>query len=500
MTSKLLHLMLLLASAAYQVTAYNTDICCNLAKANQSFKANPNDPQYDKNNISSPPPLANQTCGQTYSDDTPAALPLYVDYAFCSSKCGGMGRSQWDQPSEWAAPVVQFLLPSVIFSLSIPRERVIDVDFTETISKWGVENSFYQMLIFLAGFIIVLFPVLVDSVLWIILIVVGAGNMLIGGLYEAVIDVSIVRCWGRILLMTTQYRILKFVKTLDSSKLAVELDSRAPSLTTNEKKDLLAAQLEMKQELLATLASGNLRLEPKSPDDPKTKILDSLKSPEINADRSRSRLLNLIGAQSAFGGAIGAPVLFYLGAFIYTILDLKNDPSDQDNAISLGFGIEWMIVVHVAIVSGTLLAANNPSTSSGITGSRHKAMGPRKPKDWKARLGWSNTYDTDFQPVSIWDRGENKMKWIENTLAWEDDELKDRFRAEMNFSWRAWFLIFLMAFFLIVIPPAAGGVVAFFTPPKGVACRSLSFVVYGTSQVRPIYIPSFLLRRCKHKG
>lgn len=83
---------------------------------------------------------------------------------------------------------------------------------------------------------------------------------------------------------------------------------------------------------------------------------------------------------------------------MYNIIDFQNDPSDQDNSISLGFGIEWMIIVHVAIVSGTLLAANNPSTSSGIVGSEHTAMGrSRSPvgdrapaREGRARcLGWS---------------------------------------------------------------------------------------------------------------
>lgn len=31
---------------------------------------------------------------------------------------------------------------------------------------------------------------MIDSVLWIIFVVVGAGNMIIGGLYETVVDVS----------------------------------------------------------------------------------------------------------------------------------------------------------------------------------------------------------------------------------------------------------------------------------------------------------------------
>ncbi|KAL3427639.1 hypothetical protein PVAG01_01148 [Phlyctema vagabunda] len=288
--------------------------------------------------------------------------------------------------------------------------------------------------------------------------------MIIGGLYEAVID----------------FRIIKYVKNLDDSNLAV------------------------KRELLATLASGNLRLSPRSPSDPKTKILSSLQPTGADPERTRHRLLSLIGAQSSFGGVVGSPVLFYIGAFVYNIIDLQNDPSDQDNAISLGFGIEWMIIVHVAIVSGTLLAANNPSTSSGIVGSEHAAMGrSRNPggdraparEGWAQLLGWSKTYDTNFQPVSIWSRGANKMNWIQDTDAWKNTKTSVAFKESMRFSFLSWFSIFTLAFLLIVIPPASGGVVAWATPPRGIACRSLSFITYGGSQLFTTFLATLQAAR-----
>lgn len=76
----------------------------------------------------------------------------------------------------------------------------------------------------------------------------------------------------------------------------------------------------------------------------------------------------MINSQHSFGAAFGAPALFYLGAFVCIIIDLKSDPSNLGSAISLAFGIEWMIVVHVAIISRCLLANDNPSTSVGIVG------------------------------------------------------------------------------------------------------------------------------------
>jgi hypothetical protein len=185
--------VLLIFATLPLIASYNTDICCNLAKSGQNF-------------VGIVPPLENQTCGQTYSTDLPAAPPLYVDYKFCSSRCGGMGRSNLTQPSEWAAPIVQFLLPSVIFSLGIPREKGIDVNYTQLfISKYHIENSFLQLGVFLLGIIFVLFPVLVDNVLWIIEVVIGAGNMIVGGLYEAVIDV----CLLSLNLLTSLHVILR---------------------------------------------------------------------------------------------------------------------------------------------------------------------------------------------------------------------------------------------------------------------------------------------------
>jgi hypothetical protein len=138
---------------------------------------------------------------------------------------------------------------------------------------------------------------------------------------------------------------------------------------------------------LLTVVSGNLALDIA---EPQRKILAALdrthvphpeRNPTLREATLQTRLLSMMGSQSIFGAAVGAPVLFYLGAFVYTILDLENSPSSQDAAISLAFGIEWMIVVHVAIVAGCLLANNNPSTSSSIVGLLPEEVGHTKRTD-----------------------------------------------------------------------------------------------------------------------
>lgn len=237
----------------------------------------------------------------------------------------------------------------------------------------------------------------------------------------------------------------------------------------------------------------------------------------------------MLGSQQSFGVSIGALVFLYLVAFIYTIIDLKNDPSNLDSAISLAFGIALMIIMNVAIISGCLLANNNPSTSSGIVGynlhpasishsastvpvmqvskagftikkmmvieqtSMQDLMQPIE--EQKASflrralldprgmlLGWSNAYHTKFQPVWMWDRGSNKMNWIKATNGWTMDD--KMFKDSIKFTTWGWFLkIYLPTLILVSLPPLAGAFVAYKTPPVGLGCWSLSFVVYAVCQM-----------------
>jgi hypothetical protein len=73
----------------------------------------------------------------------------------------------------------------------------------------------------------------------------------------------------------------------------------------------------------------------------------------------------------------------------------------------------------------------------------------------------------------------NKMTWIKASRAWERGD----FRNAMQLSSVGWFwMIFVPTVLLITVPPTAGAVVAYITPPRGIACRSLSFVCYAFCQ------------------
>jgi hypothetical protein len=65
-----------------------------------------------------------------------------------------------------------------------------------------------------------------------------------------------------------------------------------------------------------------------------------------------------------------------------------------------------MVVLHVAIVSGCLLASNNPATAVVIA--RKPPISDHR-SEWQL---WTPVYDSLFLPAWMHDRGADKMGWI----------------------------------------------------------------------------------------
>lgn len=160
-------LLLAFVLAAPRVLAYDSLTCCELAKTESQFL---------------PPVPANPICGQAYNPSIPAAEPLFISYAFCSSECKGIELSRASDPNQWAASLVQFLLPSVIFSMQIPRRKRIEFqhtfeyDWTKRLTPWKDVNEVIQLLVSMFCFAVMLLPVTIDNVCWIAAIIVGAGD------------------------------------------------------------------------------------------------------------------------------------------------------------------------------------------------------------------------------------------------------------------------------------------------------------------------------------
>ncbi|KAH7026891.1 hypothetical protein B0J12DRAFT_609813 [Macrophomina phaseolina] len=444
--------------------AYDQKTCCELAQDQSAFA----DPVQGPLN-----------CGQSYDASKAPAPNAYVSYGFCKDNCSGIGLSQAKKPRQWVAPLIQFILPSVIFSMTIPRMKHVDFDFTRSpYSKW---QHILASLLMQPWAVALL---LVDTMIWIATIIIAAAPMMVSGLYEGLLDIRVLGWLGRDgrgreeKEYSLQFLLIVVCGNLrlQNSHPAVVADTSVPSRTLPRDTDhhlVVKATRDVSAETAGSSQHHTDRL-PKL--EPFRELTEELRHAE--QDRRLEKLRDMMDSQMGFGSIAGAPVLFYLGAFVYTILDLLNDPSDQDAAISLAFGVEWMIIPHVAIVAGCLLASNNPSTAAAVVG---KPV-PGTPKKWYAKwTGWGNAYDGPYQPVYMWNRGQNKMRWIKSSTKWNESlECKQHFDVQ---CWQWILFILLPAFSLISLPALAGAVVAYETPPVGWGCRSLTFMIYASSQI-----------------
>ncbi|KAK3486281.1 hypothetical protein B0T13DRAFT_158361 [Neurospora crassa] len=504
------------------VHRYNEPQCCLDAVASNNYTLNITRDPKTKAIVSGEAPI----CGQMYNHTLKAAPEIMVSYAYCKSKCGGFGLSKGDEPGQWAAPIVQFLLPSVIFSMNVPRRHILlstsrFKDWIWRILPLPQNGKARKAVTLLVGIVLLALDTLsgaFDALLWIIVVMGMAGPMMVGGLHEAVLDYKIVRALkegahrqegteGKPPTLKSLRDTVEVLVTAISGNLVMGENGGNPE--DEIKKALLADFPEPEPEIpldqRSLSSQGTTRPVPQIPpmafmsraessgqdmDGPQEFERSRVRvaSPEIKpqpvdieaSKRLRERLTRLISSQLDFAATIGAPVVFYLGAFIYTILDLRNEPSDQDAAISLAFGVEWMIIVHVAIIGGCLLASNNPSPVVLLVGKEaSKGRGSTKDFQWLYFLR-KNVFDGLFQPVNMWKRGINKSRWLKQLAVYrENKKFEERVKIH-KLEYVGW--IFLQTVILIALPPSAGAFVALRTPPVGWSCRSLSFVTYSASQ------------------
>ncbi|KAF5627603.1 glycoside hydrolase family 3 [Fusarium sp. NRRL 25303] len=504
----------ILAFLTATASGYSDKACCNRARQENAFVSPINGRATPTNNV---------ICGQIYNESSPAAPDAYVTYNFCKSECSGWGVSSVENADQWAGPIVQFILPSVIFSMNIPRtfeflsSQWLDLLVLTNMRGW--KRAIMSLVLTLPALLFVF----ADIVIWVMTIMCMAGPMMVAGLHEALLDFKILKALKR-----RTYIPERFVSELRVSE-EIPLDpmghsaagnNAAGTIDPNENHEGLDG-LRDKVELLVTVLAGNLVLETYKPW-PNNLVLisnallatgrrrfnamgphpaqtpsalpDMLPNSEANQNYPSlsGQLKRLMTAQSAFGAIVGAAVVFYLGAFIYTILDLLGDKSNQDAAISLAFGVEWMIIVHVAIVNGFLLASNNPSPVTMLIG---RPLSTRKPLK---RIIFPPIYDGILQPVFMWRRGINKMEWLEKSRAWRRRD--KRFMNDVRIKKREYLgWIILPTIILVSLRPAAGAVVAWQTPPKGWGCRSLSLVTYAGFQMVLTLLYFIITRKTKRK-
>lgn len=223
--------------------------------------------------------------------------------------------------------------------------------------------------------------------------------------------------------------------------------------------------------------------------------------------KTKTRLRTMLNCQYSFGSMVGAPVVFFLGGFVFALVQSLQDLGNEDTALALAFGQWYMIIPHIAIISGLLLAGNNPNILEGVFATQ------RQEGEDRVRflgLDFGLAYPSCYRVAWQWHRGYNKLRWIRALLGAygprprggggtaldrvgrdeQEDSMQDLedLRDKTTLSPLDWFLILFMAAFLLGVPYVLAFLTAFFTPVVGLSCRSLTFTVYASAQLAQVLL------------
>jgi len=362
---------------------------------------------------------------------------------------------------------------------------------------------------------------LIDTVVWIGIVFSTAGPMVLSGLYEATLDRKIIESLQEEESIPLNVRMHFLYAVLVGNLLLSPKPSGSPPEPLQSPPDSPEYLHDPSKS-----ASQHAKLDPESSPGSTSedrnrrdvwKDVESLVrlpgSDQARLDRykniTETRLKGMLACQASFGAAIGAPVVFFLGSFLFSVISNLSAAGDNDTAHALAFGMWWMTIPHVAVVSGCLLAGNNPNTLEVIAcgadeteawppiDSSHSGNGA---SSWYKALTskwYKPFYATAYQPAWMWDRGRSKRAWIR--LITDTNELVMDKYVVGKADW-AYLIIFTLL--LIGAPFVLAFLTSFYTPTVGMSCRSFTFLLYFLFQfwLSVIWFWDFLDERDRSVG
>ncbi|KAI1086394.1 hypothetical protein F5B19DRAFT_479425 [Rostrohypoxylon terebratum] len=458
-------------------------------------------------------------CGASWNGDTAGAPAVQVPYRWCETWCPGWEISHSSVMQQWVGPLVQFIVPSLAFCTNVPRTHKLAIP--EIVFR-GHPRTIVGLLTYWVRLLGAALLMTLDTMVWLAICFAFAGPMLLSAVYEYALD----------------RKVLEFLAPPDGEAPAIPARLRAQLLLS-----VVVGNIRM-----ATLENDELGAEPRhdsavssdlegkfsvGPSRTGSKLVHNsvwkkvmVMVDEYEALRLANRLNEavvtlptklkaLLNAQASFGSTVGAPVLFFLGGFVYTVVDSDNNLGDNDTAHALAFGLWWMVIPYLAIISCAMLASNSPSTLDAIV----YDGGTTAPADEytegickqylnKARnfsgIGFvirqiegynpiETVFEGRFRTVKLWKRGLNKREWVQEAV---DEYVKsrtwrqygnrtqpDELRKSLTLNVQDCLYVLVSALFAVLVPCVLAFLTSFNTPQAGLSCRSLTYLVYAISQV-----------------
>ncbi|KAH9996117.1 hypothetical protein F4779DRAFT_631600 [Xylariaceae sp. FL0662B] len=447
-------------------------------------------------------------CGATFNGDVGGAPVVAVPYAWCATRCPGWEMSHYLATQQWIGPLVQFIVPSLAFCANVPRTRKLRIPDVVFGAHPRTLVGFASYWVRLLGALLL---VTVDTFLWLAICFAFAGPMLLSAVYEYALD----------------RKVLEFLAPPKERPPSIPLRLRAQLLLAVVVGNVRMAALEQHEAVVngrhdsdVSDAEGKILAH----NSIWKKVMAMVDEDEASRMAGRrdadavslpTKLKSLLNSQTSFGSTVGAPILFFVGGFIYTVLDIDNNLGDDDTAHALAFGMWWMVIPYLAIVSCAMLASNSPSTLEAIVYDGGKVADPDKYEMsfWAQHIkrakahkyagfiirrieGYSlleTAFEGRFRTVKLWKRGLNKRQWVqeavdEYTMLVEDRRREhgispSKLRDSLTLNAQDCSYVFVSTLLLLLIPCALAFLVSYNTPTAGLSCRSLTYLIYAISQV-----------------
>ena len=386
-----------------------------------------------------------QISTSTFFDRSIPGIEVYkVPYRWCTANCPGWTRFS---SSDIELVLLQFILPTVIFALVIPRKWHLDISPVNFDFGNGFLYGLFKSLLSLVATGIV---ASMDMILWIGAILGLAGPMILSGIEELYIDIVSVRA-------------------LKSSHHSIQ-----HQLTQEERLSILIAILcgnfegsqQMESLLQMSLSTFTLAV-PNAPVPPSVPTLATIKA----------RLEAIMNAQGNFGSVVGIPTAFFLAGLLYNANQIAHETA---------LGINWtpyalwlMTMIYVVIISAAPLTGNNPSVATMLVKNNYRLQD----RSWCDPV--ANYYDEEISPASMYNRATTKIRWVNNSMAYRN---RQWFQERVRLKWWTRILIVFSTGFTALFASIMAYSIAYRIPWPREGCRSFSYLLYIALQTMMILL------------
>jgi hypothetical protein len=229
---------------------------------------------------------------------------FWTPYSWCRRRCPGWQATSPETFGYWLKPLGAFILPSLIFCLSIPRRRRLEMPtaFAPSYLSGRALGVFLYAVKMLAAFVVSS----IDILVWLSVVFAIAGPILVSAIYEALLDA----------------RILRFLqRRLRSNSLSIR--NRGHLLLV-----ILLGNLDFEpawhhSKLLVQGLPKDAFLSPVASTPTRRSIHWAAASDSSDVLCVKSQLHAMLDSQPSFGDTVGAPVLFYIAGFIWSVYEIQ---------------------------------------------------------------------------------------------------------------------------------------------------------------------------------